>query len=149
MFCFLNLLFCRCCTQSASYDYKNKSATNGAQLVPIGIPSLLIYTTTKFHIYVINQKLNHSNNINLWIFILRVTFILNKYAVLFLTTTCLCLRETHSRKEHTAYLIKMKVTLQINERTSLGHLTRFQLLMGNLCYKALRNVRFLWKKHLI
>ena len=26
------------CTNSASYEYKNKSASNGAQLVPIGIP---------------------------------------------------------------------------------------------------------------
>ena len=32
LFCFLNLLFCRCCTKSASYEYNNKSATNGAQL---------------------------------------------------------------------------------------------------------------------
>ena len=42
--CFLNLLlFCRCCTKSASYEYKNKSATNGAQLVPIGIPTVCWY----------------------------------------------------------------------------------------------------------
>ena len=52
------LHFCRCCTKSASYGYKNKSATNGAQLV------LLIDMTTKFHIDVIKQKFNHSNNIS-------------------------------------------------------------------------------------
>ena len=33
--------FWRCCTKLASYEYKNKSATNGAQLVPIGIPPQL------------------------------------------------------------------------------------------------------------
>ena len=41
--------------------------------------------TTKFHIDVINQKLNHSNNIK------SLNF--TKYAVLYFTTTYLYLRE--------------------------------------------------------
>ena len=40
VFCFLSLLFGRCFTKSASYEYKNKSATNEAQLVPIGLPTV-------------------------------------------------------------------------------------------------------------
>ena len=32
----------------------------------------------QFHMDVINQRFNHSNNIHIWIFIWRVTFIFNK-----------------------------------------------------------------------
>ena len=48
---------------------------NFLQLVPIEIPTICwykIYMTTKSHIEVINQNFNHSNNISLWIFILRI-----------------------------------------------------------------------------
>ena len=77
---------CRCCTQSASYQCKKQSATNGAQLVPISTTTnnFLMHRTTKFYIYVINLKFNHSNNISLTINICiyiptNILYIYNNY----------------------------------------------------------------------
>ena len=47
----------RLCTNSASYEYKNKSASNGAQLVPIGMPIVLRRPATGFK----HVRLLHDN----------------------------------------------------------------------------------------
>ena len=58
--CFLSA-WRRLCTNSASYEYKNKSASNGAQLVPIGMPivcwnRILHFVVISHEIYVTRQR---------------------------------------------------------------------------------------------
>ena len=54
------------CMKSVSYEKKNKSARRGAQFLPICMPTVCWKTTsTKNNKYVVNQTLDHFDDISL------------------------------------------------------------------------------------
>lgn len=63
----------------ASYEYKNRSANNGAQLVPIGIPKYCWKTWfPKSYINVGYQKLNHLFIIHFRVLVCTIRMLFNK-----------------------------------------------------------------------
>jgi len=50
--------------KSDSYELRNKSARRGEQFVPICMLTVLIFTSTKHSKYVVNQKLEHGDDMS-------------------------------------------------------------------------------------
>ena len=105
--------------QNHSFIWKHEQISH--QLCTISthwnINSPLIYTTTKLHIHVdvMNTKFSNSNNIIIWIFIWRVTFIFNKLcSVVLYDYILVCIFVNHS------YKWKYFLLCYLNE-ISMGH----------------------------
>ena len=72
----------RLCTKSASNEYKNKSVSNGAQLVPTGMPIVFLkYPSAELHKDVVNEIVQHLYDICLRVLLWCIRVVRNEVSV--------------------------------------------------------------------
>jgi len=60
------------------YECKNKSARRGAHLVAIGMPA---DSASKFYKYIVDEKVDHIDNVVFGVLCLAISVILNKISI--------------------------------------------------------------------